>query len=258
MSSFGLPRHPPHLVAPAGWSTTKSDLSACLVHGVVPFRSTPASGYEARLQRESKAKEGEGGDGDDTIVANRRERARVFARMFSLQKGGGQKRPPNRGANVVVAIGSADVHCRRLQKALYLLGTYYNLFVLIDSSGDAASSSSASIDGDGETRNFIKGLRSDLLNDKVPPSTTTTKGDDDGEYKLNAQILPPHRIASCSTRGGRVAFVRQLQGTELVVDFEEGVTGELERFGFRVLLYPENGNCEEGETISALGKFLIP
>ena len=52
--------------------------------------------------------------------------------------------------------------------------------------------------------------------------------------------------------------MRQLQGTELVVDFEEGMTGELERFGFRVLLYPENSNCEEGETISALGKFLIP
>lgn len=177
----------------------------------------------------------------DLVVVNRKERARVFARMFSAKKGAA--RPPNRGANVVVTIRYGDVDCSRLQKALYLLGTYYNLFVLIDGSGASDVGTN-----DEERREFINNLRSSLLNQGDEGS------EDSKEYKLNADIVPRHRIAFSSTSRGRVAFVRQLHGTELVVDCEEDVTKELERFGFRVLLYPKT---EDG-TSSALGKFLVP
>jgi len=77
--------------------------------------------------------DGGGGGGDATMAIDRRERARVFARMFSPSGGGGRvtppRAPPDRGANVVVTMRSDDARCVRLQKALYLLGTYYNLFV---------------------------------------------------------------------------------------------------------------------------------
>jgi len=177
----------------------------------------------------------------DLIVVNRRERARIFARMFSVSEGGG--RPPNRGVNIVVTIRHTEISCSRLQKALFLLGTYYNIFLLVEGSGVAAASGK-----DVEVKEFVKKMRSELLNQGIGGSAA-----DSGEYKLNSEIIPPHRIAFSSTAKGRVAFVRQLHGTELVVDFDENVTKELERFGFRVLVYPKGG-----ETSSALGSFLIP
>eukprot|EP00584_Thalassiosira_punctigera_P009414 CAMPEP_0172545562 /NCGR_PEP_ID=MMETSP1067-20121228/15460_1 /TAXON_ID=265564 ORGANISM="Thalassiosira punctigera, Strain Tpunct2005C2" /NCGR_SAMPLE_ID=MMETSP1067 /ASSEMBLY_ACC=CAM_ASM_000444 /LENGTH=342 /DNA_ID=CAMNT_0013332327 /DNA_START=1 /DNA_END=1029 /DNA_ORIENTATION=- len=249
--SFGRSRRPPHLVAPEGWERTKSsDLSGCLVQGVVPFRSTPAAAYEARLKEESAASddaasaagEGEKSPPADPIVVNRRERARVFARMFSAGSGGG--RPPNRGANIVASIKHAELSCAKLQKALFLLGTYYNLFLLVDGSG-----ASTACGDDKEVKEFVNEMRSELLNQGLDGS------DPSGGYKLNAQIVPPHRIAFSSTSKGRVAFVRQLHGTELVVDFDEDVTKELERFGFRVLVYPKDGGGGES---SALGNYLIP
>lgn len=218
---------------------------------MVPFRSTPASGYEVCLQKNELAsannttttatkEEDKSSTVADLIVLNRRERARIFARMFSSQKGA---RPPNRGANIVVTIQHSDVSCDKLQKTLYLLGTYYNLFVLVDGSGGFDGSS------DEEVMEYIKKLRVELLNQESSDS------DNSNQYKLNAQIIPPHRIAFSSTSKGRIAFVRQLHGAELVVDCEEDVTKELERFGFRVLLYPKNN---EGTVVSSLGKFLIP
>lgn len=218
---------------------------------MVPFRSTPASGYEVCLQKNELAsannttttatkEEDKSSTVADLIVLNRRERARIFARMFSSQKGA---RPPNRGANIVVTIQHSDVSCDKLQKTLYLLGTYYNLFVLVDGSGGFDGSS------DEEVMEYIKKLRVELLNQESSDS------DNSNQYKLNAQIIPPHRIAFSSTSKGRIAFVRQLHGAELVVDCEEDVTKELERFGFRVLLYPKNN---EGMIVSSLGKFLIP
>lgn len=218
---------------------------------MVPFRSTPASGYEVCLQKNELAsannttttatkEEDKSSTVADLIVLNRRERARIFARMFSSQKGA---RPPNRGANIVVTIQHSDVSCDKLQKTLYLLGTYYNLFVLVDGSGGFDGSS------DEEVMEYIKKLRAELLNQESSDS------DNSNQYKLNAQIIPPHRIAFSSTSKGRIAFVRQLHGAELVVDCEEDVTKELERFGFRVLLYPKNN---EGTVVSSLGKFLIP
>jgi hypothetical protein len=171
---------------------------------------------------------------------NRRERARIFARIFS--KGGSGGRPPNRGANIVVTIHHTEINSSKLQKVLFLLGTYYNLFVMIDGSGVSSAS-----DNETEMTKMVKTMRSQLLNQGLQASEAS-------EYTLNAEILPPHRIAFASTCKGRVAFVRQLHGAELILDFEENVIKELERFGFRVLGYPK---ATEEKTEPALGNFLI-
>lgn len=75
------------------------------------------------------------------------------------------------------------------------------------------------------------------------------------KFLLSSHVLPLHRIVLSSTVAGRVAFVRQMHGVEMVVDSEEKVATELIRFGFRVLLYPTS-STEDGS--SSLGKVLIP
>eukprot|EP00804_Cyclotella_cryptica_P006300 CCRYP_010139-RA/>CCRYP_010139-RA protein AED:0.16 eAED:0.16 QI:0/-1/0/1/-1/1/1/0/319 len=257
--SYGTPRHPPHFIPPDKWDRSTS-LSKHLLQGIVPFRSTPAHGYETRIQKQSSSH-----DDVDMIVTNRKERARIFARLFSISTSTGEEGsslkkkqpPPNRGANIVVTIHPSDVSCIKLQKALMLLGTYYNLFVLVD-----AGNLFANGNGDDagvkekqqqmkEQRECIQKFRSEILNSNELTATTTMAM----SFRLNSQILPPHRIVFLSTPEGRVAFVRQLHGVELVVDGDEKVTRELERFGHCVLVYPRDGG--EGG-YSALGKFLVP
>ena len=135
-----------------------------------------------------------------------------------------------------------------------------------------------------QMREQIQSIRSILLNQQgstgtatstttstpsssTPSTTTTTTSASSSTYQLNSQILPPHRIAFTSTTKGRIAFVRQLSNkAEFVIDYDTGVKNELERFGFRVLLYPKmmmnamkvGGEGEGGSTTSSLGKFLIP
>ena len=269
--TFGKSRHPPHLVPPNN-TTKQQDLSGYLLQGIVPFRSTYASGYETRLQHQQQQQQQQQSSKDakenDIIVTNRKERARIFARMFSPTLTTTQQKatkPPNRGANIVITIHYTDVQCNKLHKILYLLGTYYNLFLLIDGSEYVELHQ---INRDEKVlREFINKLRSELLNNgsKSSSANDEKEGGCDGEecYKLNEQIIPKHRIVFTSTSKGRVAFVRQLHGTELVVDYDEGnVTKELERFGFRVLVYPreekKEGDGEKRISQSALGKFLIP
>jgi hypothetical protein len=233
--NYGTNRHPSHLIPPEKWDKSTTSLTKYLLNGIVPFRSTPANGYETRLQKELLS--------NDLIVTNRKNRARIFARLFSLTAtdDGVKKPPPNRGANIVVTVYPSDASCDKLQKALMLLGTYYNLFVLVDASdlGDKSMK---------EQREFVKTFREEMIH----INTQQTKAE--SSHQLNDQILPLHRIVFLSTTAGRVAFVRQLNGVELVVDGEEKVTKELSRFGHRVLVYPKGGGGES----SALGKFLIP
>ena len=199
----------------------------------MPFRSTPANGYETRLQKKLEA--------DDLIINNRKERARIFARLFTLAGDDGKKKPPpNRGANIVVTIYPEDANCVKLQKVLWLLGTYYNLFVLVDSSNLREVPLE-------EQRNVVRQFRQEMVNGDKMAETESS-------HQLNSKILPSHRIVFSSTTAGRVAFVRQLNGVELVVDADEKVTTELERFGHRVLVYPKS----EVPGGSSLGKYLAP
>ena len=161
------------------------------------------------------------------MAINRRERARIFARMFAPSSSASSsspvphRPPPDRGANVVVTVRRDDSRCARLQKALYLLGTYYNLFVIVDVSSSSSGSRGAGAADDSELRAFVGRVRSELLNeDRGPDDDDKNDSDAAGRgrrYRLDARVLPRHRIAFSNTSRGRVAFVRQLHGTELVM-----------------------------------------
>ena len=248
-SAPGGARHPPH--------ARGAPSPSCLVRGVVPHKATRASARESAQQRG-----GDGGEegGEDVAASNRRERARVFARMFapSLAPSGtdgpstGDRRvagrPPARGSNVVVAIDRDDVKCTRLRRALYLLGTYYNLFVVVGCpEGGEESHSPGPTDGEAATRRRIGKIRDNLLDDEA-----------DGRHALTSDVVPRHRIVVSTRPKGRVAFARQLGGTGLVLDRDEEVAAELGRFGFRVLRYPAPGDGPSADGSSPLGRFLIP
>jgi len=263
---FGQSRHPSHLLPPSNWSNNKEDLSGYLLKGIIPFRSTYANGFEVRLQQQQQKMKNEQTDGKDDevkdlVVVNRKERARIFARMFSsstsattAKSTSTPSKPPNRGSNIVITIHHTDVittttasnnnnNCvdSKLHKILYLLGTYYNVFVLVD-----ASDVVPQITNDVQVKEYIDKVRTKLY----------TASNSDNEYQLNEQIIPTHRIIVSTTSSGRVAFVRQLSDTQLVIDYDvDGVVKELERFGFRTLCYPR---VDVGEGESSLGKFLIP
>jgi hypothetical protein len=79
------------------------------------------------------------------------------------------------------------------------------------------------------------------------------RGSGDG---LTAEVLPDHRIIFASTVAGRVAFVRQMQRIELVLDFDPEVKTLLSRFGHKVVVYGQNvGWSASG---SRLGEDLLP
>ena len=137
--------------------------------------------------------------------------------------------PPAKGTTIVIAIPSNDAECPKLRRVLYLLGTYYNLLLIL--AVDESFSEKDRMDK-------IKALRGD------DPST-----------RLSADVLPDHRIVVASTVAGRVAFARQLQRIELVMDFDPEVTNNLSRFGHRVVVYGENAKVEMGT--SKLGNHLL-
>ena len=252
-NNFDQPkRHPPHLYNPSNKLLHPSKVEN---GGIIPFKLTFASGYETRLSSQQNS------DDENVIITNRKQRARLFAKLFTIAD-----RPPNRGSNVAVIIsygGSAVAKCDKLQKSLMLLGTYYNLFLLVDCSQQHQEKEKEELD-----RDVVKQFRNDLLNvtsvtnnGESSSLSTTTAAD-----KLNPQILPPHRIIFTTTPEGKIAFVRQLHEAKLVLlgsskeDDNNKVKVELERFGFRVVSYPEENSGGDGgdEGVSALGQFLIP
>lgn len=121
-----------------------------------------------------------------------------------------------------------------------LLGTYYNLFLLVDHKQEKEQFD----------RDVVKRFRNDLLN-------ITAAENDNNKDKLTSQILPPHRIIFTSTPEGKVAFVRQLHEAKLVLlgSKEDKVKVELERFGFRVVSYLDE---KADSSVSTLGQFLLP
>jgi hypothetical protein len=284
-------RFPPHLYVPPSQQQKGGptiDLSSShLYQGIIPFRSTFASGYETRLSSSSSSSPSSNNkeaEEENIIIINRKSRARIFAKIFSIKLA--TDRPPGRGSNVVVVIsyrpnviGSANdgssggrsiAKCEKLQKSLMLLATYYNLFLLVNVEKDDNMKEQNHQGGDYNSneeeekrrRDMVRQFRSDLLN--ITNSNSSNNNAYDGA-KLNSQILPPHRIIFTSTSEGQVAFVRQLVDTKLVLlpSSEEGdkVKMELERFGFRVVCYPENNGSSGGvdaTSYSVLGQFLIP
>jgi hypothetical protein len=82
---------------------------------------------------------------------------------------------------------------------------------------------------------------------------TTLRGSD--PTALPCEVLPRHRIVGAQTIAGRIAFVRQLGRVEFVLDRDEDMRTQLGRFGFRVLVYGDDGHV--GNNGSILGNALL-
>ena len=149
--------------------------------------------------------------------AIRKERVRLLSRL--LLDGGS---PPVKGSTVILGVPSQDMECQLLKKAVYLLATYYNLVVLVATENES---------------------RSTLL--------LRLRGDSSPE--LSTDVLPDHRVVRTGSASGRVAFCRQVQRVDWVLDFETEVQDQLGRFGYRVVLYGTDGAKEE---VSRLGRAL--
>lgn len=225
-------RRPPHLAetcsgGPAG--------SRYLVEGLIPFKRSLAGSYESsKTTRVSQ-------EDEDVVTANRKSRARLLARLLNPTLTGAQtKTPPARGSNVIVCIPSTDVGCAKLQQALYLMGTYFNMFLVLT----LPSKDDAGVDEHDKEKELLDNLRSQLRG----------SGNDNG---VPIEVLPDHRIVAARTVEGKVAFVRQMHRPEFVLDCDAEMKTQLERFGFMVLLYGRGDEKRSSDGISLLGKALM-
>ena len=201
--------------------------SNVLVDGIVAFRHTKAFFEEPSITEEQ-------------LRENRKDRAILFSKLLDDSSS-----PPSKGSTVVVSFQLKDVGCSHLRRVLYLLGTSYSLFIII------VVIENSDFEGV-ERENVILRLRGE--------STQETHENDDvigtKVEILDENVLPTHRIIASNSVAGRVAFVRQLQRIELMVDFELEVKQLLSRFGHRVIFYgKENNDLPTG--CSKLGGMLI-
>jgi hypothetical protein len=143
----------------------------------------------------------------------RKERARLLSRLL-------HDHPPLKGSTVILGVPSNDIECLLFKRAVYLLATYYNLVLLVATEHE-------------DRTTLLLRLR--------------------GENIVTADVLPDHRVVRTGSPSGRVAFCRQVQRVDWVLDFEKEVQDQLVRFGYRVVLY---GTEPAVEGVSKLGQVL--
>lgn len=196
-------RCPPHMAPEASARYLDTGGISLLSEGVMPFRHGRAAAYEQALAITNA----------DAVAKNRKDRARVLARILALD-GAGMTSPPSRGSTVVISIPvSENLNCDKLRRALYLLSTHFNTMLILSNTS------------------------STITDKEVDIMVTTLRGN---SSELPEAVLPRHRIVAAQSITGRVAFCRQLGRVEFILDFEEEMRAQLGRFGFRVLVYGES------------------
>ena len=229
-------RRPPHLVDSCSGGPSGSRY---LVEGLVPFKRSLAGAYES-----SKSASGAAQNDEDIVTMNRKLRARLLARLLNPTLTGAQtKTPPARGSNIIVCVPSFDVGCKKLHLALYLLGTYFNLFLVLTLSSKDDAGGADSVDESDQEKELLGHFRARL------------RGSDNGGVPI--EVLPDHRIVAARTVEGKVAFVRQMHRPDFVLDCDLEMKTQLERFGFMVLLYGQGDEKRSGDGVSLLGKTLM-
>jgi hypothetical protein len=157
----------------------------------------------------------------DTVAKNRKDRAKILSRILTLELGAP---PPPRGGCVVVSIPADDVDCARLRRILFLLATYFTLVVVLS-------------------------VEQSTTEDEIKQLVTKVRGSDDSI--LPEAVLPSHRIVAAQSRTGRIALVRQLGNVEFVLDHDQEMKNELERFGFKVFVYVGAARGPESSRLAA-------
>jgi hypothetical protein len=217
-------RVPAHVAVQA--SVVSENGSNILHDGLVAFRFTCSAAPSPQ---------------DDRL---RRDRAQLLARLLGSDP---KHKPPKKGSTLVISIPIDTVHCPYQRYGLYLLATYFNLFViLVQSSTDPPSvQQQRRVDA-------VMALRGDAQN---------ASGDDGNDAEgcyLSASILPTHRILASMTVSGRVAICRQLQSVDVILDYEAEVQGLLSRFGHVVILYHQGQRDAASNAVrSEFGKLLL-
>ena len=175
--------------------------ASVLVDGLVSFSHTPASSLSSASSPASSSS-------SPTGSSLRPERAKILSRLVATLPGDTMVPPPAKGSTVVVSLSQSHLleEQDQVSRCLLVLGTWYNMIVLVEVKDDKV-----------EKDTLVKPLR---------------KG-------VSEQALPTHRILLCQSVTGRVALVRQLARVALVVDWEEEVSKQLERFGYKVALVPQ-------------------
>mmetsp|Transcript_1862 Transcript_1862/g.2567 ORF Transcript_1862/g.2567 Transcript_1862/m.2567 type:complete len:269 (-) Transcript_1862:1890-2696(-) len=143
----------------------------------------------------------------DTVTETRKERAKVLSKILALDS---SAPPPPRGKIVVISLLREEkLDCSKLRRILYLMATYFTLIVVLNVD---ANTTKKNVDC------MIQCLR--------------------GKEGLPEKVLPDHRIVAAQSLTGKIALVRQLgQRVEFVLDYDNETKKELERFGFKVLVY---------------------
>ncbi len=241
-------RQPPHFSMPPSSSSSSSTIpimSISKLHheGVIPFRYTLASSYETRRAAKQKQKQKQKSTNTASAaagmgskiqpsaqqLANRKDRAKLFTKLFastlslsssspssSSSTGDGLAPPPSRGSNIIVSIPCHDVamklKCSKLRRVLFLLGTYYNLFVLLSIDDDSGTTISNAVKDDCNDNCDDDVTMNDYAKDKkrlddliIQLRGCETNGD--GDDFLSEQILPSHRILTTSSVSSRVVSI---------------------------------------------------
>ena len=212
-------RVPPHL-SESSSKILQTGGSNVLSDGMVAFRHTKAASHESSLSSETQMK-------------NQKERAKVLSNLLA-ESNGALSSPPAKGGSVVLAVPFDEIECEKLRRIVYLLATYYSLLVIV--TVDSAFQPK-------DLKNMIQRLRG-------------SEADEPTNY-LAPEVLPDHRVTASSLVTGRVAFVRQLQRIELVLDFDAEVKDSLSRFGHRVILYGRTYEKGVSDSRSRLGVALL-
>jgi hypothetical protein len=210
-----ISRVPPH-------HASRSSSSRVSYDGVIPFRFTKAATYEAKIVSSNSNLS----DGTDDILQNRKGRALILAKLFKKLD------PPARGNMLVFSIPSSQISSDngKLQRILFLLGTYYNVFVMVNCDDDVVAVAVANEGNNELTYNAYTDdkKRCNALIAKLYESDILTE-----------EVLPSHRIVVTNSVASRVAFVRSFPKSPnyiIGVESERELQILLTKFGYKVIL----------------------
>ena len=197
---------PSHVAVPAA-AVAENGTNLLGGDGVVAWKFLNAAAVNAK-------------DEDDA----RRDRALLLARLWTSST------PPKKGSTLVISIPMDSVNCAYQRYGLFLLATYYNVFLILVQ--DAAPDLKLQEQRRQDAMAILRGDAPDRPNSSIQGRSSSKCMD-----ALSLDALPTHRILSSTTVAGRVALGRQLQAVA-VLDYDPEVQSLLSRFGHAVILYP--------------------
>lgn len=213
-------RLPPHHVPLKIATSFGSNTARTSYNGIVPFRCTKASEWEANILESSS------GESSNVTLKNRKDRARILARLFAARK---IDPPPGRGKMLILSICSSRILAQgsdkvKLQRVLFLLGTYYNTFVMLCCDDDEeyanhdngqARDSNTPAAGSGQNYYLLEKQRCRAIISKLY--------EEGNDGILTEDVIPSHRIVVTKSVPSRVAFVRSFptKPDYVIVDCKE-------------------------------------